>query len=477
MKKYFWHPFLIFGGALLLLLVVARFIPAWNTSLLAFKKLDVVQRIADSFTPSKADSLRKIADEMHIASAQTPLAGFRAKLAEQKKNPSGSIRIAYFGDSIIEGDLISGKLREQFQLNYGGSGVGLVPITSIVNEFRRTVKHSFSRNWETLSFMKRGAGKPALGMIGYTFIPRSYYYEETVIELAPAPVEPVLADSLGNPLEPVPEQPVETKTELRRYYVDGPSWVEYAGVQHSGGASEFRHVRLFYSHASSGSYVRISQDGGDFATYNLTPGEGVQVLSLSPSVPLKKVRFEFSPADPLHLYGVSFDEPAGVFVDNLSVRGFSGLNFSAIPAGVLSAFQRQLDYDLVILQYGENVSRADIRDYSFYKKGMLASVRHIQSALPGVPILLISAHDRSVKHEGQYITSPDIPLLVNAQGEVALETGSAFWNLFDAMGGLGSMPSFVNASPPLAGRDYTHFTIAGANKIAGMLFGFLTAGK
>ncbi|HOU72947.1 MAG TPA: hypothetical protein PLB85_06150, partial [Candidatus Syntrophosphaera sp.] len=76
-----------------------------------------------------------------------------------------------------------------------------------------------------------------------------------------------------------------------------------------------------------------------------------------------------------------------------------------------------------------------------------------------------------------YQTSPDIPILVQTQSQLAAETGSAFWNLYQAMGGYNSMIGYVNASPRLAAKDYTHFTRAGADKLARMLHKVLTTGK
>jgi lysophospholipase L1-like esterase len=35
------------------------------------------------------------------------------------------------------------------------------------------------------------------------------------------------------------------------------------------------------------------------------------------------------------------------------------------------------------------------------------------------------------------------------------------------------MPKYVNHQPPLAGKDYTHFTRAGADHIAEMLLAYL----
>ena len=53
-----------------------------------------------------------------------PLAKFKAALA------SGSARVAVLGDSFIEGDIFTQNLREFFQDNYGGSGVGSMAIHS-----------------------------------------------------------------------------------------------------------------------------------------------------------------------------------------------------------------------------------------------------------------------------------------------------------------------------------------------------------
>jgi lysophospholipase L1-like esterase len=93
--------------------------------------------------------------------------------------------------------------------------------------------------------------------------------------------------------------------------------------------------------------------------------------------------------------------------------------------------------------------------------------------MPDVPILIASMHDRAVKAGTGFRTSPDIPLLVQTQSEIAQETDCAFWNVYEAMGGQNSMLGFVNQNPPLAGTDYTHFTRRGAERIATLFLDFL----
>jgi len=464
MDKRFIRPLLIVLLAVLLLIIAGPAIPTWDNKILPIKQMDILKALVAAPDSSQiSQAAVEIAQQAPSAEELLPLDQFTAQLEELKSGSSGQLRVAYFGDSIIEGDLVSGRLRKNLQDSFGGNGVGLVGMTSIVNEFRKTVRHSFSSNWETVSFMNGGSSP--LGILGHTYIPRNWQnVESTVVPtVESSPTDTVASDSLGTPAVTVP------KKVTRKVSASGPAWVEYQGVNFPGGAQTFAHIRLFYSRALDNSTVKVSYDGATATALSLSPGEGLQVLDISPAAPVKKLRLEFSSGHPIHVYGVSFDAPVGVYVDNISIRGYSGMYFDRIPLELLKGFQRALDYDLIILQYGENVSNAKNTDYEFYRKGMIRSVRHLQAAMPGVPVLIISAHDRSIRKDMSYQTSPDIPILIKAQSDMARETGSAFWNLFAGMGGMNSMPDWVKASPALAGRDYTHFTIAGANKVGEML--------
>lgn len=65
---------------------------------------------------------------------------------DQKKR----LRIAVLGDSFIEGDIFTYDLRRLLQRQFGGYGVGWMPITSKVANFRKGIQHSFE-GWKTLS--------------------------------------------------------------------------------------------------------------------------------------------------------------------------------------------------------------------------------------------------------------------------------------------------------------------------------------
>jgi lysophospholipase L1-like esterase len=448
---------IIFIGA------IAWLVPGCEKGFVRIKPLKWFSWLIDKPDSTSNAALDKaLLEAENYRSKTSPLEAFLAKLEAAKAN-QGGIRIAYFGDSIIEGDLITQQLRYNLQSRFGGNGIGFVPITSIVANFRRTIRHSFAKNWETMSFMTPFKPDYPLGLGGFVYIPRNFYTVQKAITAA--------SDSLIDSLATF--SPSATKPETQKFYVDTPPWVKYQTTNVNGGAKQLDRIRLFYSHAQPGSSLQIGFDDKPAQRFDLMPGEAVQTLDLSRGFPIKSLYLEFSSSDPVHVYGVSFDQAGGVYVDNFSIRGYSGMYFQRIPKAMLEQFQSKLSYDLIVLQYGENVSNPKATSYNFYRTGMIKTIKYLQAAFPQIPILLVSAHDRSIKVAERYQTSPDIPILIKAQADIADSTGCAFWNLYEAMGGKDSMQKYVKNVPPLAAKDYTHFNQSGANKIADMLTDFL----
>ena len=480
MNRDFFRPFFIIALAAILVGLIAMALPAWDNDVFPIRKMPWFSALrsrptlvdSTAYAALKAEHVPSALDPFRHSLQAMPVAEGKKALMEHKSGPSqGRLRIAYYSDSTIEGDLITAPLRHSFQNAYGGKGVGMMPITSIVSGFRQTIRHSFSRNWESLSFMSFKKPDISLGITGYTFIPRPYYSAHVSVEEPDSTAVSADSSAVSDSLAVMEKDAVKQATT--RIYVNEDPWVEYKAVDIAGGAGSFDRIRLFYSHASDSSSVQVSYEAHNPQTFRLSSGGAVNMLDISPVQPVKSVKLIFSRHDPLYVYGVSFDSRTGVFVDNYPIRGYSGMYFNRIHESVLKDFQQYLNYDLVILQYGENVSNPANKDYNNYKNAMQKTVNHIQDALPGVPILIVSAHDRSIKDASGYHTSPDIPILVKAQSELALKTGAAFFNLYEAMGGQNSMISYVQQNPPLASSDYTHFNRRGADHVAKMLLQFI----
>lgn len=466
--RNFQKPLWLMLCILIILLLLAYFIPAYNQGSWKIRKLNLFSDITKVEPNKHTVTLSKVIGlptQTKVGKSTSPsdnakqlvdpalIPFFEAlKQCEQDGSP---VRIAYFGDSIIEGDLITQSLRKNLQSRFGGSGVGYVPITSIVANFRTTIKHSFSPEWSTFSLMNPNPKRYPIGMSGFVSLPlwNKVHFKTTAA-----------TDSSGS--TPVPVDTVRT-------YSSPYCWVRYRGSAVSNPDPLFHNIRLFYSNAPAGYTIKASSGKQPRRVIPLQQGSEMQTLTLNEDAPVENIEMVFPKSNQLCTYGMSFDSPKGVYVDNFALRGYSGMYFSNTSRSILSGFQKQMKYNLIVLQYGTNVSEPKTKSYGYYREGMIESVRYLQEIFPGTPILIVSIGDKSIKVGTEYQTSPDIPALVKAQQEVAQRTHVGFWNLYENMGGYNSMVAYANAVPPLAQRDYTHFNSNGTNKIAGMLTQFL----
>jgi hypothetical protein len=397
-------------------------------------------------TATPADTVAAVAapDSAEVvAKTQAPavpnlggLDSFLAALRQAKANGS-QVRIAYFGDSMIEGDLITGDLRNSLQTEFGGTGVGYVPINSITAEFRGTIHQTFSDDWTEYSLVtpKLPTEYP-LGISGHVFLPRAQ----------------ASGDSTAG--------------------ATGASWAEFQGGGPFKAVRRFEQAQLFYGPGAARDEVLVTTNGHE-VPHALNGSSAVNTMLLKPGTPARTMRLAFATHRPRPVYGVSFESPGGVVLDNFSFRGNSGMSLTRIPFKELAAFGRVLDYRLIILHYGVNVASARNPSYGWYARAMTRVVDRMQRAFPNASILIVGMSDKSSRIDSEFQTDPSVPLLLAAQQQLARRNHAAFWNLFEAMGGENSMVSWVEDSPALANKDYTHVNYRGAHKIAGLLFDFL----
>jgi lysophospholipase L1-like esterase len=424
---------LILIGALLVLYIIPEFsIGTWT-----FRKIDVlsdvktteedrfIQAVQDSIEV-KQDSIVKLVEEHcrpgltcieDYSGDSTALKAFFTALAETAKTKK-RIRIAFYGDSFIEGDIFCGSFRDTLQSIFGGQGVGYVPITSTVTGFRNTVKHSFA-NWETNSIVSKKDSSLRLGPAGYCFTPLA-----------------------GNW--------VHYKTSKQRFL------------------REFNTVRLYYTNTSDAAVQYTIDNDTTLNIDEFKTSKTLQEWNLVGNK-IKSIRFEFYPHDSLNLYGACFESKEGLYVDNFSLRGNSGISLNSIDDKILKKFSEYRNYKLIILQFGLNLVVEDSLNYKAYTKKMVEVVKKMKKAFPGSSFLLLSVSDRSSNKTGKLKTINAIPAMRNAQREIAQKTKIAFWDMFEAMGGENSMVEFVHSRPPLAAKDYTHLTFKGGKRLASAL--------
>lgn len=356
------------------------------------------------------------------------LVSFYEKLYQLEKNPQSKVRIAYYGDSMTDGDLIVQDVRTNYQERFGGNGVGFVSITSESAASRGSVKSVYSKNWKTQSYLNVKRPISPFGVNGHVFF-------------------------------------ANDKTNT--------TWVQYEAGTNKYSTTLDNPV-LFYGKSTKRGNVNFII-GKDTLRKNLVPNNLVNSLKLT-SGSIKAFKANFVHADSIPIYGFNFDNGSGVHVDNFSQRGNSGLPISMFDADVMRAFNNNLKYDLVVLHYGTNVLNYGTKNYYWYEKGMKRVINKIRESFPGVSILIISTADKSTKYDLEMKTDSAVVPLMKAQKRYALESESGFVNLYTLMGGDGSMVKWVDETPARANKDYTHFNQRGAKAIGRLLYDQLNKG-
>jgi hypothetical protein len=352
------------------------------------------------------------------------LFAFFKKLHELETTKKGKIRIGYYGDSMTDGDLIVQDLRALFQDAFGGQGIGFLPITSESAKSRGSVWHTYSNTWKTQSYVNVKRPKRPFGVCGQVFFTQ------------------------GN-----------------------GTWVQYK-------SSNQKHINQLYApvlyYGSSGNKeakVEIIYNDTVKVVKPLSTNKLLNMLSLTEGHNTKSVRINFIKSDSIPIYGVSSGERQGVYVDNFSSRGNSGLPISLFNVDLMNRFDDALGgYDLIVLHFGANVLNYGTLDYSWYERGMTKVVNQIRACFPNTSILIVSTADKSTKVNMEMQTDKAVVPLANAQHKYARNTHSGFINLYELMGGKGSMKQWVEANPSLASKDYTHFNARGAKKVAHLLY-------
>jgi len=437
---------LLFNILFLVLLLTATFLFEWKPDLLGanFRIIDILGDIRKDTLQANDSLVAKINKPKHdsvvvvgnktivirdynsyaglinSSGQELPLDSFLQKLDQLKKHNRRKIRIAYFGDSFIEGDLITQDLRKQLQDYFGGEGVGFVPITSIVAGFRQTVTHEFSDDWNDVSFKSDDKADANLFISGHSF------------------------------------------------FSDANSWVNYHTVERPH-LNYFNNVSVLYGMpAEDKSTTAVLTVNGQKETIAATQSFNEADVVFDS---IKNVRISVSSKD-IPMYGAAFESNDGIYIDNFSFRGITGVEFNYFTPEFLQQIQKTRPYDLLIFQYGPNLLfRPNLTDFSWYCKKMQPILKKIKDAFPQTSILLVSTADKDFDYDGgAWRTEDGVEPLVDGQYDMAKATNIDFFNLYHAMGGENSLVNWVEGDTTYANKDYTHVNSRGGKRIANYLY-------
>jgi hypothetical protein len=272
---------------------------------------------------------------------QVALSDFQNKILELTKQKKVKIRIAWFGDSTIEGDLITEQLRVLFN-NYfkSNTGVGFLPINTVSSKSRSTGTIDFSGDFETYNFIENPKN---LFISGYS-------YDAPNLDL-----------TITNKVKKKPSANLE-------------KWL-YCG---------------------KGDSLHIEMDE-KIRVFNPTKEFNKILLDDSPSNVIHfKIKNNTAP-----IFGVSMEPETGIIIDNYSFRGITGVELRKVQNQVLDEINTSSTYDLVVFQYGVNLLfRPELDNFDNYYSKMNHVIQKLKKHLTKSEFLIISSADRAFKYNG-----------------------------------------------------------------------------
>jgi lysophospholipase L1-like esterase len=365
--------------------------------------------------------------------ATHPLHHFFTRLIQADKLEQ-NIRILHYGDSQIEGDRMTGVLRNEFQKMFGGFGPGLLPVSEFVPNFNYEI--IADDNWQRIAMY----GNP----------PAVTDHNE---------FGPLMAYSTFSSTGTTSRARVTYNVQKRAY----------------GRTKNYQQAIVHLGKVTDTCIIRFKTYDSLIAEKKVLPSASYQKVGKWLGRNPESLTIEFESAAPPHVYGVSLESVKGVMVDNIAMRGSSGTVFRKTGAAHLSAAWQDMNVAMVILQFGGNAVPYinDSAAAEGFGRTFAAQVKLIKRVLPDASILIIGPSDMATLIDGEMRTFAMLPYVNETLKKVALLEKCAYFDMFEVMGGANSMQAWVAANPPLAANDYIHFSPLGARKMAEVIFAVL----
>lgn len=363
---------------------------------------------------------------------------FYAALARTDAKQTGAVtRVTHYGDSPITNDGITATVRRLLQTRFGDAGHGFILMDRPWAWYgHQAITYTSGGGWDNNPMFGGRASDGMYGLGGVSFN----------------------ASGAG------------------KYARFGPATEGETG-------KTFSRMDVYYLQQAGGGQFSVSINGADSQTVSTTgtPGRSgfFQIKAAQAEANTFEVR---TSAGDVRLFGAVLENDGpGVVYDSLGVNGA----YAGLLATVMNEehWREQLQHrnpDLVVINYGTNESQyASPDQMERYEKDLREVIRRVRASLPQASILILSPMDRGQRAAGgKIITKPSIPMIVEMQRRVALDTNCAFFDTFKAMGGAGTMAKWYAGAGKnhYVGGDLTHPTAEGAEVVGRLIYEALNDG-
>jgi hypothetical protein len=350
---------------------------------------------------------------------------FYQKMAQLKNGKNQRVNIVHLGDSHIQADLFSGTVRQLVQIDYGNAGRGFIfPYRVAKSNEPPSYKTTTNVKWESKRNVFPNQPLP-IGIGGFT---------------------------------------IETKdsTAMLSISVKDQGPLNYGfnkfTLFHEKGAGSYGYSVCDELSCKVGRIDSRNTDSSRFASVQLF------------NTPMHQLMIRCTAGDSgncARIYGILLENGApGVLYNMIGVNGAEYRHFN-----LSEHFQEQFTYlqpDLVIISMGTNEGFSAGFDRDAFTRNMDSLVSGIRSRNPHAEILLTTPGDSFRKSKKGRVKNPNMTLARNAVIDYAESHQCAWWDLYEIMGGYGSMAKWFAAK--IAAKDRVHFSGTGYIMQGGLLY-------
>lgn len=356
----------------------------------------------------------------------------------KEKLQSNKCRIVHYGDSQLEGDRISGYIRNRLQKMYGGNGPGFIPIKQAYHQISAVIKHS--DNWERHAIFDPTQKRLSHKKYG-AFLSLSRF-------------TPVFNDSIKKDSLPIKTAHITIKQ----------STIAYKKFR------SFSNIGLHYGNCKSPVLISVYEKDNLIQQDSLITDGNYHKYVINTTETHPDLKIELTGSISPNFYGITLDGISGIQLDNVAMRGASGTIFTKSNAVNFGKMLNELNTEIVILQFGGNAVPylKDSTEVKNYTNSLAAQINWLRRRKKNMSFLFIGPTDLASSTNGKMATYPILPHLNNSLKNMCLNNNVAYWDMFHAMGGKNSISHWVTNK--LVGGDYIHFTPKGTKYISELFF-------
>jgi len=223
-------------------------------------------------------------------------------------------------------------------------------------------------------------------------------------------------------------------------------------------------IQLFYLQQPGGGDFVVSVDGLNIQTIATDGAPAAAYLPIQIQPGQHRYAIRATSARPVRLFGWAADRQSGITYETLGINGAQAPTILDWDEPVFSSNMNARKPALIVLEYGTNESLNPKFTFEGYREQFAQVLAKVRRAAPLASILVVGPPDclRTMR------PLPHIDDVIAIQRAVAAQSGCAFWDWRERMGGPGAVKQWARAG--LGQADYIHMTTAGYRLTAAMLF-------